>query len=469
MQNPSLQRRFTPRDLLMAMDANRVHVLTNNLSDDAYQGDNLKDFPYAVLAADPVHHNWIVADAWRIAADGRVFSGHVSPVPIRRADAHPVTRDAAEQQHELLRYVRDSFVNQETELAAQALTSSRQAWDQILASPDLTGANWYATAERALNQFARANRRVLGLHRTPFERIDFAEIAQQFTPDCAPALPTASKAQPVRPPATTGPSGHTTGESIDGANGRVIDADVLAVLREATASGPFIQLTGQLDRSLYERVDAVLKATGAKWVGGSRRAHRYDDVSAIDMLEAMCATGRYSDPKDFGYFPTPQHLINRMLERANLDEGMQCLEPSAGDGRLALAMAAVVGGPAHVTVCELLDRNLSKLSVHGFGQVWKGDFLQVPVQRRFHAAVLNPPFSGHADTEHILHASRFVVPGGTVTAIASRAWLIAAKHKRAAAFRAFLDSVGATVEEVPAGAFKESGTAVATTLIHFTV
>jgi hypothetical protein len=44
-----------------------------------------------------------------------------------------------------------------------------------------------------------------------------------------------------------------------------------------------------------------------------------------------------------------------------------------------------------------------------------------------------------------------------------------ANNKKAAAFREFIAKVKATVEEIPSGAFRESGTEVATTLIHFKV
>lgn len=66
------------------------------------------------------------------------------------------------------------------------------------------------------------------------------------------------------------------------------------------------------------------------------------------------------------------------------------------------------------------------------------------------------------------HALKFVKPGGRLVGIASTHWQ-SVETKPAQAFKAMLASLGANVESVPHGAFKESGTDVPTTLITLNV
>lgn len=186
------------------------------------------------------------------------------------------------------------------------------------------------------------------------------------------------------------------------------------------------------------------------------------------ILFAAVATGRYVRPADLGFFPTPAGLVNKMLAKAGIQRGMLVLEPQAGDGRIACPMAAAVGGTHLVTTCELMERNVAKLRAAGFENVIQGDFLRIAPTPKFAAVCMNPPFSRHQDIDHVLHASRFVKVGGTVTSYMSSSWTTSS-NKRAQEFKRFLDAVKADVELVESGAFRESGTEVATTLVHFKV
>lgn len=461
-------RRFAPRQILAALQEQRVHVIAPELlKDEPYEGHDPANYPF-VLFPVTVSQRWCIADGWRIDAKGQVFPGHVVPVPVRMSDVSCIDMVQEEVARPLLDFAHDGFASPETQLVAQTLCSDARAWDALLASADLNSDNWNRLAAAALKEYAKSNRRALGFMRVDLSMVDFEEIATQFEPECSPvSKPSTRQPRPALAAATKTPDVEVELEAE--ADGRKIAQDVLDVLRLATADDSHIYLQGQMPKTLYRKVDAVLTAMGGKWIGGSRRAHRFQEPIAHDLLQAACRTGRYTDPRDHGFFPTPMPLVMRMLDLAGIGQGMQVLEPQAGDGRLALAAAARCGGTHYVTVCELLDTNLRKLSELGFAGVWSGDFLRVPPERRFHAAVLNPPFSGHQDAEHIVHASRFVVPSGTVTAIASRSWMHQANNKKAAAFREFIAKVKATVEEIPSGAFRESGTEVATTLIHFKV
>lgn len=75
---------------------------------------------------------------------------------------------------------------------------------------------------------------------------------------------------------------------------------------------------------------------------------------ADEAVAAAIASGEYLTAKDFGFFPTPAGLADRAIAMAGLVPGMKVLEPSAGNGSLALRAAAIVGAQ-NVTACEFLS------------------------------------------------------------------------------------------------------------------
>ena len=138
---------------------------------------------------------------------------------------------------------------------------------------------------------------------------------------------------------------------------RVSD-DVLAVLSVAELEGQSLRLTGQLDRSMYTKVNKVIEAAGGKW-DRKAKAHLFDRP-ASDRVEEIILTGDVEVPKDeFNYFPSPPDVVARLLELADVREGMQVFEPSAGRG--AIASKCVEAG-ADVDCCELMDANFEHLS-----------------------------------------------------------------------------------------------------------
>lgn len=247
-------------------------------------------------------------------------------------------------------------------------------------------------------------------------------------------------------------------------SGRKIDADVLAVLSRCfTRENQVVLPPERLDPKLYKRVDEVLRALGGKWVGRKIQAHVFE-IDPAAVLEVAIQTGSYIKPQDFGYFPTPDDLVARVLDMADIKPGMALLEPSAGRGAFARRMADVVGGQQHVTVCELLSSNAQKLREAGFDRVIEGDFLSMAPEPIYDRIIMNPPFSGGADIKHVAHAAKFLKPDGRLLAITSPNWTFA-NNRAAQDFRSFVEESEGEVQEVAAGAFKESGTNVATRII----
>lgn len=238
-----------------------------------------------------------------------------------------------------------------------------------------------------------------------------------------------------------------------------VENDVLAVLSRATIDGPKLILTGQLDRKLYDRTNKVLEAAGGKW-DRNAKAHVFTS-DASERVEQIILTGDIVIPKDeFEYFPTPPAVVARVQALAGVQPGMVILEPSAGRG----AMVAGLSGVKIVAV-EKMPANVEYLRASGaFTMVIADDFLVCNLSPTFDRVLMNPPFSRQADIKHVLHALQFLRPGGLLVSVMA-ASVGFRENKLTTDFRALIAARGGSIEALPAGSFKASGTMVNTVLV----
>jgi SAM-dependent methyltransferase len=235
------------------------------------------------------------------------------------------------------------------------------------------------------------------------------------------------------------------------------------VLSRATVRGNAVVLpAGQLDRPVYEAVNKVLTAMGGKWnkkAGGHLFA-----FDPAPMLADALGTGKAVNRKQtLQFFETSVDLARRLALLAGVRPGHLVLEPEAGHGRLV--KAAMERG-ADVVAVEIDPTNADVLSRIGGVEVHLDDFLKWAKheKRRFDAVIMNPPFTGNQDIRHITAAISLLRDGGTFSAILSDHAFIGGERE-CVEFRGWLEDVGAMVEAVPAGAFKESGTNISARII----
>jgi protein-L-isoaspartate O-methyltransferase len=238
-----------------------------------------------------------------------------------------------------------------------------------------------------------------------------------------------------------------------------VSNDVLAVLTQAEVDGNALKLVGNLDRGLYERTNKVLEAAGGKW-SRKAKAHLFDGP-ADEAIDQIVLSGEITIPQDFGFFPTPADIVERVLELADIKPGMSVLEPSAGHGAIA---AEVAKRGAVVDMCELLPANVEKLrSLSLNGILREADFLTIPPTQTYDAICMNPPFAKQADIKHVMHAHQFLKPGGRLVSVMA-AGVIFRSDRLTTAFKEFVEQQGGSIEELPEGAFKSSGTMVKTVI-----
>jgi len=179
--------------------------------------------------------------------------------------------------------------------------------------------------------------------------------------------------------------------------------------------------------------------------------------------------------KEFQFFATPPDLAKYLVSLADISSGdLTVLEPSAGQG--AIVKALLDKCPSLIVhAFELMDINRNVLSKIKDCVILGEDFLADQITKGTHTStnvknihfdriVANPPFSKNQDIDHIAEMYARLKKGGKLVSICSKHFQHST-NKKEIAFKRFLDKVGADIEEVPAGAFKESGTTIATCII----
>jgi len=239
-----------------------------------------------------------------------------------------------------------------------------------------------------------------------------------------------------------------------------IDDLTLGILSAASVEGDVVILNcGQLDRKRYVDVNKVLEAMGGKW-NRKVKGHVFSE-SPTDKLEAIILTGEYDKPADYGYFPTPMDLADKMITLANLTPGMVVLEPSAGQGAIAERVARIVGYD-NVHCFELLNDNCEALMKYGFLKTECCDFLSVEPKPLYDRVIMNPPFAKQQDIEHVTHALKCVKPGGRLVSIMASGVTFRQNRKTTE----FLDLIGdSEIINNPPESFKLSGTMVNTVTV----
>lgn len=166
-----------------------------------------------------------------------------------------------------------------------------------------------------------------------------------------------------------------------------------------------------------------------------------------------------------GYYPTPDTVIDMMIEKAGIEDHHEVLEPSAGSGaimdKVKPLCKEVVGIEIHHTLREILKAKKHILA--------EDDFMQVQnVGHYYDRILMNPPFEKLQDAEHVMRAyNDFLREDGVLVAIMSPGPFFRS-DKKSKAFQQWFDMVGGEAEDLPENSFKESGTGVHSKIVTLT-
>lgn len=252
-----------------------------------------------------------------------------------------------------------------------------------------------------------------------------------------------------------------------------VSPEVLQVLANVTCEGNQVFLGNTLDRKLYLEVDKVLRAAGGRW-DRKAKAHLFEE-DAFEKLDEVVNTGEVTDEKkQFQFYPTPDALADRMVQLLGPDPTHAVLEPSAGDGALLRALKRFGWNGNSITAVEKVPKYYNKLRSYYGGtrvDIVTQDFLdwnhykEWGGRRYFDRIIMNPPFTRQQDIEHVTHALSMLAPRGVLVAILS-AGVTFRQDRKTMTFKELVSSFSAhSIEKLPEGSFKESGTNVNATLL----
>jgi hypothetical protein len=160
--------------------------------------------------------------------------------------------------------------------------------------------------------------------------------------------------------------------------------------------------------------------------------------------------------KEAGFFVTPDEVVEKMLDYADIGPDDTILEPSAGIGNIADKLPK-----DRLKVIEWNSARNRLLQLKGY-DVIGDDFLEH--NERYDRILQNPPFELGQDIDHVRHAYECLNPGGVLVSIMSEGPFFR-NDKKCVDFREWLDDVGGMSRKLGPDAFKKSGTGVSTRIV----
>lgn len=186
--------------------------------------------------------------------------------------------------------------------------------------------------------------------------------------------------------------------------------------------------------------------------------------------------------KDLSFYWTPAEVSRRLLfdgnyfrlRRADGSHGRpRVLEPSAGEGHLVKALidagCDVHAVEVHKGRADQIPRLGGRLDAQKVS-VQQANFLQLPPRCDFDAVVMNPPFYGTHWMQHVMHAFKWLRPGGVLFAVLP----VTAEIGESKAHHAFREWASRyklgwgelAFEDLPQASFAAAGTRVNTVILR---
>lgn len=236
--------------------------------------------------------------------------------------------------------------------------------------------------------------------------------------------------------------------------------ETLEILKQLKVEGKSVRLPNiQLSRNEYVQLEKTLINAGAKKVRGKDFKFEFD-TEASTIIEELCNGKSINIKKEFQFFATPHKLAEKMIYMADLNLYDRLLEPSAGQGAIVDLFPKSMES---VFLYEIMPLNRKVLEQKGY-QLAGHDFLKSPNSEFYTKIIANPPFSKNQDIDHVRKMYDVLLKNGRIITIMSNHWR-ECDNKKETEFREFLKSVSHTIEELPEGTFKESGTNISACLL----
>ena len=174
-----------------------------------------------------------------------------------------------------------------------------------------------------------------------------------------------------------------------------------------------------------------------------------EEKDALELRRLIEEMHRTNIP---GFFPTPDHLGSRVIDLAEIDDGMSLLEPGAGFGSLLdLLKHKPYLDHLDIYCCEI-NYSLSRILELKKYNVIDSDIMHLKTGA-FDRIIMNPPFEKGQDMDHVTHCFKnLLARNGILVSIVS-AGAISGQTTKHIAFKELILEHGETYP-VEAGAFK---------------
>lgn len=246
-----------------------------------------------------------------------------------------------------------------------------------------------------------------------------------------------------------------------------IESKIKEILEAGTFEGNKYFLPQiQLDRKDYVKCNEVLNTIGMIWTKW-QKAHIGDGENLEETFRAILETWEVETLKEyrdrFQFFPTPKELAEYVVELAEISNGLEILEPSAGRGAIIEEILQETW-PKYISALELDPKNIEILEekYSRLSNIIQSDFLEYK-ELKYDRIIMNPPYTKKQDLFHIKHAISLLKDWWRLVWLMSRGILFRDEYKE------LKDDILKNwyIEEVPEWTFKESWTMIWTCIIVY--
>lgn len=208
----------------------------------------------------------------------------------------------------------------------------------------------------------------------------------------------------------------------------------------------------------------LFDALGGKWDRKAQVVLFPSDAAAL-LLPAVMLGGVLDKKKQFQFFPTPPDVAREMIDWLGIGyttNPYTVLEPSAGTGAIVDVISESI--PNAVIHCMEIQPDCRDMLAEKGYTVVAHDFLKQCARPAYDVILMNPPFADGQDIQHVMHAFKFLKPGGRLASIMPSG-VMGNDMQRCRDFRATVAKNGGSFHKLMDASFKKSGTGVSTCMV----
>jgi len=233
------------------------------------------------------------------------------------------------------------------------------------------------------------------------------------------------------------------------------------VLSECVASENTISPPRRvLDPVLYANLKKIMTDNLGKWKGGNSQLFVFP-FNSKNLLDKLLQGERPNFRREWHYFPTPESVIDQMLNICIPSPSERLLEPSAGRAAIVEYAKSFMQCDQHWSLIEPNPTNRDYLTKNGYNLVHDYFESYVIPDNKFDTVYANPPFFSAA--KHLIKMAKCVTYMGSVVSVLPSNFETSQNEIVKHLTSMFTD---VNIYPVPDKSFIESGTAVSTVIMH---